>query len=36
VSEAICEARPVLAGTPAGEGPGAEKDDMHPAGPVAG
>lgn len=25
VSEAICEARPVLAGTPAGEGPGAEK-----------
>ena len=37
VSEAICEARPVT-GTgalPSAEA-GAEKDDMHPAGPVAG
>jgi hypothetical protein len=41
VNEAICEARPVLSPA-AGDGEagappaGGEKDDMHPAGPVAG
>jgi len=39
VNEAICDARPVTPGGAGGEGPsgtGGEKDDMHPAGPVAG
>jgi hypothetical protein len=38
VNEKICEARPAAGGA-AGEDPsgtGGEKDDMHPAGPVAG
>ncbi len=34
VSEAICAARPVTAAALAA--PAGEKDDMHPAGPVAG
>jgi hypothetical protein len=38
VNETICQARPAAGGA-AGEDPsgtGGEKDDMHPAGPVAG
>jgi hypothetical protein len=37
VNEEICEARPLLpsAAEPP-PGPGGEKDDMHPAGPIAG
>ena len=39
VNETICQARPAVpaeAGAFSPPGPGGEKDDMHPAGPVAG
>jgi hypothetical protein len=39
VNEAICQARPAVPGEAGGAAPsepGGEKDDMHPAGPLAG